>query len=99
VKKKFSDKTSSGKSIYSSKIEIFRIKWCVILKKNDDQFFGIYLHSQEDIEVSVSLQLMNKIDPSKHISKNFEYKYDSDDGYGFRKFISCQVNNFKKISK
>ena len=78
---------SSGKYTYSSKIEIFGIK-LILFKK---------FYSQEAINVSVTLQLMNKIDHSKHASSNFEHKYDDKDGYGWGKFISYQVK--KKLFK
>ncbi len=49
VKKEFEDKTSS-KHLFSSKIEIFGIKWCVGIENKNNQILGIYLYRKNKEE-------------------------------------------------
>ncbi len=41
-------KLSSGNYTYSSKIEIFGIKWYIKIKNEDNKFYGIYLFRENN---------------------------------------------------
>jgi hypothetical protein len=80
--------------IYSENTKQSKIIFSYVFKIN--AIIQNFIFSQEDIKVSVTLQLMNKIDPLGHKSGKFEYKYMiNGNGYGLPNFISYQVNSSK----
>ena len=51
------------------------------------------IFSQEDLKIEATIQLINKIDPVKHVSHKIEYTFTKGYGGGWDKLIGFQVIN------
>ena len=76
---------------------------CTVKTKKSNLYFSFHFYkinilklnisSQEDLKVETTIQLINKIDPVKHVSRNFEKTYTDGIGTGYSEFIVFQVIN------